>query len=177
LWLRSDVWATLPTRHLIMPKWQIRTQDVILWRYFILGCGSVQFRLTLSCGSFAIAILFLTIATCCQAQHMNVPGVPCNKPSSGAEETNCFVQAYKDSDQELNRTYSQIRRVVGGDELTKLQAAQRLWVKFRDANCAAERELYSGGSAASMVYAACMAADTRQRTAELMTMYGWRLEK
>jgi uncharacterized protein YecT (DUF1311 family) len=108
---------------------------------------------------------------------MNVPGVPCNKPSSGAEETNCFFQAYKEADQELNLTYAQIRKVVSGDELTKLREAQRLWIAFRDANCAAERQLYSGGSAASMVYAACMEADTRQRTAELKTMYGWRLAK
>jgi uncharacterized protein YecT (DUF1311 family) len=137
----------------------------------------MQFRLTVRCGSFAIAILFLTITTCCEAQHMNVPGVPCNKPSSGVEETNCFFQAYKDADQELNRTSAQIRKVIRGDELTRLQTAQRLWVKFRDASCAAERELYSGGSAASMVFAALHGADTRQRTSELKTMYGPRLEK
>ena len=28
-----------------------------------------------------------------------------------------------------------------------------------------------------MVYAACIEADTRQRTAELKTMYGWRWQK
>jgi len=28
-----------------------------------------------------------------------------------------------------------------------------------------------------MVYAACIEADTRQRTAELNTMYGWRVIK
>lgn len=28
-----------------------------------------------------------------------------------------------------------------------------------------------------MVYYACMEADTRQRAAELKTMYGWRIEK
>ncbi|WP_084080130.1 lysozyme inhibitor LprI family protein [Edaphobacter aggregans] len=136
----------------------------------------MQFRPAMCFGLFICAFLTLVIAHC-QAQHMNVPGVPCDKPSSGAEETACFFRAYKEADQELNRTLALIRTVVDGDELTKLRAAQNLWIKFRDANCAAERELYSGGSAASMVYAACMEADTRQRTAELKTMYGWRLEK
>jgi hypothetical protein len=28
-----------------------------------------------------------------------------------------------------------------------------------------------------MVYAACVEADTRQRTSDLKAMYGWRLEK
>ena len=123
-----------------------------------------------------LAILLLATISC-EAQHMNVPGVPCNKPLSGAEETKCFFKAYKEADQELNRIYAQIRKILGGHELTKLREAQRLWIAYRDANCAAERELYSGGSATSMVYAACMEADTRQRTAELKTIYGWRLEK
>ena len=58
-----------------------------------------------------------------------------------------------------------------------MQEAQRLWLKFRDANCSAERNMYGSGTAASMVYAACIEADTRQRTAELKTMYGWRWQK
>ena len=49
--------------------------------------------------------------------------------------------------------------------------------QIRDANCAAERELYDGGTAAPMVYQACLGTDTRQRAAELNVMYGWRLEK
>jgi uncharacterized protein YecT (DUF1311 family) len=109
---------------------------------------------------------------------MNAPGASCNVPSTGAEETNCFLQAYKTADQDLNRTYDRIRKFLGDDEGgKKLLAAQRLWLQFRGANCAAERELYSGGSAAPMVYYACMEADTRQRTAELKTMYDWLLNK
>ena len=67
--------------------------------------------------------------------------------------------------------------MLGPDEQKDLQSAQRLWLKFRDANCAAERHLYEGGSAAQMVYAACMEADTRGRTAEIEKMYGWRMVK
>jgi uncharacterized protein YecT (DUF1311 family) len=58
-----------------------------------------------------------------------------------------------------------------------LQVTQRLWVQFRDANCSAEYSLYGGGSAGPTARAACIEAVTRQRTAELKTMYGWVLDK
>jgi uncharacterized protein YecT (DUF1311 family) len=94
-----------------------------------------------------------------------------------AEQTRCFIKEAQDADRELNVSYNKILNALAPADRDKLQIAQRLWVRFRDANCAAERELYDGGSAAPMVHAACLAADTRQRTAELNLMYGWRVEK
>ncbi len=111
------------------------------------------------------------------AQHMNAPDSPCKGPASNAEMTACFISASKTADERLNRIYRRIREVLSADEQQEMQAAQRLWLKFRDANCSAERDLYAGGSAAPMVYAACVEADTRQRTNDLKVMYGWRLEK
>lgn len=111
------------------------------------------------------------------AQHMNAPDSPCKSPASNAEMTACFISASKTADERLNKTYNRIREVLSADEQRDLQAAQRLWLGFRDANCSAERNLYAGGSAAPMVYAACVEADTRQRTSDLKAMYGWRLEK
>ena len=108
---------------------------------------------------------------------MNAKDGPCQAPATGAEETACFYAASKKSDTELNALYRRIQTVVGGDELAKLKTAQRLWIQFRDANCNAEHELYSGGSAAPMVQLACMEAVTRHRTEELKVMYAWRLEK
>jgi uncharacterized protein YecT (DUF1311 family) len=78
---------------------------------------------------------------------------------------------------ELTLLYNKIRQILSPTEQRQLQAAQRLGIKFRDANCAAERDLYGVGSAARMAYEACLGADTRQRTAELNVIYGWRLEK
>lgn len=77
----------------------------------------------------------------------------------------------------MNRTYEPERKGLSAEDRKSLQITQRLWLRFWDANCAAERDLYSGGSAASMVYAACVEADTRWRTEELKTMYDWRIEK
>jgi uncharacterized protein YecT (DUF1311 family) len=91
--------------------------------------------------------------------------------------TQCFVLEAQRADMELNLLYNTIRQILAPNERRQLQAAQRLWVQFRDANCAAERALYGVGSAARMAHEACLGADTRQRTAELNVMYGWRLEK
>lgn len=125
----------------------------------------------------------LLLATCflfskpSPAQHMNAGDAPCRGPASTHEQTQCFVAASKAADQRLNRIYSRVREVVSPDEQKDLQQAQRLWLSFRGANCSAERNLYGSGTGAPMVYAACVEADTRQRTDELKTMYGWRLEK
>jgi uncharacterized protein YecT (DUF1311 family) len=108
---------------------------------------------------------------------MNAKDGPCLHAGSGSEMTACFYDASKKSDDELNQIYRRVLTVVDGDELVKLKFAQRLWMQFRDANCSAEFELYSGGSAAPMVKLACLEAVTRHRTEELKVMYGWRLEK
>lgn len=111
------------------------------------------------------------------AQHMNAADAPCQSPASNAETTRCFIDASHAADKNLNQVYARVGEVLEPDEQKDLQVAQRLWLKFRDANCAAERNLYGRGTAAPTVYAACIEADTRQRAAELRTMYGWRVKK
>jgi uncharacterized protein YecT (DUF1311 family) len=130
----------------------------------------IQIRLFFLAGS-------LSFASYSMGQHMNAKDAPCQGPSSNAKETQCFISASRNADTDMNQTYERIRKVLAAEEQEQLQSAQRLWLKFRDANCAAERDLYGGGTAAPMAYAACIEADTRQRTAELNTMYGWRLIK
>jgi uncharacterized protein YecT (DUF1311 family) len=118
----------------------------------------------------------LTSGRSALAQHMNAIGVLC-QTGPESERTRCFISEARVADGELNAFYGRLRKVLTPADLSKLRTAQRLWIQYRDANCAAEREPYDGGSAAPMVYAACVVADTRQRSAELNTMYGWRLEK
>lgn len=122
-----------------------------------------------------VGCLFLTGNSL--AQHMNAADAPCRDAGSNAEVIQCFITASHAADKQLNEAYARVREVLTPDEQEQLQEAQRLWLKFRDANCTAERSLYGRGTAAPMVYAACIEADTRQRTSELNTMYGWRVEK
>jgi uncharacterized protein YecT (DUF1311 family) len=123
-------------------------------------------------------LALLTIALCSAshvpilAQHMNAADAPCHGGTT-LDGTNCFYAAAKKADAELNNVYRHITAKLAPSERAMLQTAQRRWVSYREANCTAEREVYEGGSASSMVYAACLEADTRQRTKELKMMYDW----
>jgi uncharacterized protein YecT (DUF1311 family) len=116
---------------------------------------------------------FLCSGAIARAQHMNSPGAPCRNVAVTLAIENCFDKAYRAADSELNQRYSQISKVLQPDDLERLEAAQRLWIQFRDATCTAESDLYSGGTASAPAYAACREELTRQRAAELKTIYGW----
>jgi uncharacterized protein YecT (DUF1311 family) len=126
---------------------------------------------------FRFWLLWLAVFVCCnsnaRAQHMNSADAPCRKALITVAMENCFDRAYKAADSTLNQRYSQISKVLQPDDLQRLKAAQHLWIQFRDATCTAESHLYNGGTAAAPAYSACLEEVTRQRTADLETIYGW----
>jgi len=111
------------------------------------------------------------------AQHMNVPGVPCHKPSTTADEASCFAKALEAADVEMNGVSARIRSVLNPNEREELLEAQRAWLKYRDLTCTAEYHRYSGGTGGPVTRFACLSAVTQERVATLKTTYGWRLEK
>ncbi len=122
------------------------------------------------------ALVFIGTAEC-QAQHMNAPNAPCRNAGLNSAITQCFLQESRKANDHLNALYGKIINALDRDEAQQLKVVQRIWLQFREANCEAERRLYAGGSAAPTAHAACVAADTEERTEELQTMYSWRLEK
>jgi uncharacterized protein YecT (DUF1311 family) len=108
---------------------------------------------------------------------MNDPRVPCNKPSSTAEEASCFQRAAEAADNEMNSIYARVRSVLQPDERNNLTEAQRAWLKYRDLICTAEYKLYDGGTGGPVTRLACLAAVTQERAATLKITYGWRIEK
>lgn len=123
-----------------------------------------------------LLLLAACICSCslAKAQHMNAAGAPCQKTSGVVPALdNCFARMYKAADSQLNQVYEQIRQGLAPDQQQQLLAAQRLWIQFRDATCKAESDLYKGGSEASPAYTACLEEETRQRTADLKTIYDW----
>jgi uncharacterized protein YecT (DUF1311 family) len=121
---------------------------------------------------------FAALAPASRGQHMNAPDGPCrNAGSSTAEQAQCFAMAYQEADKKLNEVYGRVLKTLAPDDQQALAAAERLWIQFRDANCAVEHGLYKGGSAAPMVLTACLEALTRQRGEDLMTMLGYRLPR
>jgi uncharacterized protein YecT (DUF1311 family) len=111
------------------------------------------------------------------AQHMNAKDSPCQTAGSGADETRCFLSAAEKADVKIGQMLTRIRHVINPSEQKDLKIAQDKWAQFREANCSAERGLYDGGSAAPMVYYACLEAAARQRLTDLETIYSGRLTK
>ena len=129
--------------------------------------------ITLARAGLLLLAIFVCYDSDAKAQHMNFAGAPCRNVSITVAMENCFDQAYKTADSTLNQKYSQISKVLQPDDLQRLKAAQRLWIQFRDATCTAESHLYNGGTASAPAYSACLEEVTRQRAADLETIYGW----
>jgi uncharacterized protein YecT (DUF1311 family) len=119
----------------------------------------------------------LVAITPCRAQHMNENDSPCAEVVVTSDLVDCLSKARTSSDSELNSLYQNIQKKLDASEARHLTEAQRLWIKYRDANCSAERELYGRGTAAFPAYLGCLEAMTRARTKELQVTYTVRLKK
>ena len=97
-----------------------------------------------------------------RAQHMNEKDSPCADVVVTVDLANCLARARDVADAELNGIYKRLRDKLDTADGQRLVAAQRLWIQYRDANCAAERDLYEGGTASHPAYLACLEAMTRR---------------
>ncbi|SIT09747.1 lysozyme inhibitor LprI family protein [Achromobacter sp. MFA1 R4] len=111
---------------------------------------------------FAAAALVLTAGA--QAQV-----IKCDQASTQTDLSLCADQAYRKSDADLNAAYRDVmaRLVDNKDATTRLQAAQKAWLFFRDAECAFSSSGVTGGSAYPMVLSMCLDKLTQARTKEL----------
>jgi uncharacterized protein YecT (DUF1311 family) len=91
----------------------------------------------------------------------------CDDARTQAEMNLCAARQHRAADAEMNRAYSRLRAAVDAEERAALLAAQRAWLRFRDAHCAYEAAGVRGGSMEPMVHSGCLAAVTRERTRQL----------
>ncbi len=129
----------------------------------------------LAAASVVVAVSLLT-STPARAQHMNEKDSPCAGIGGTADLVDCLSKAKDSSDAKLNSLYKNLRTRLDPRDADRLTATQRLWIRYRDANCSAERELYDGGTAAWPAYLACFEAMTRMRTMELEVTYAVKLK-
>ncbi|MGA9997035.1 MAG: lysozyme inhibitor LprI family protein [Pyrinomonadaceae bacterium] len=95
---------------------------------------------------------------------------PCKDPMSQVEFNFCARRKYEQADAGMNKVYKQLMLGLAGyksDNQQKLQEAQTLWLKYRDANCASEASVYEGGTIRPTVYYSCLASVTQERTKRL----------
>ena len=112
----------------------------------------------------AVSAAALLLAAGAQAQVLK-----CDQASTQTDMNLCADQAYRKSDADLNAAYRDVmaRLVDNKDATTRLQAAQKAWLFFRDAECAFSSSGVTGGSAYPMVLSMCLDKLTQARTKEL----------
>lgn len=103
--------------------------------------------------------------------------VDCTNAQTQQEMNACAEQDWMDADADLNAAYGEAIAIMQlyDEDLPKsekgaeanLRAAQRAWVTFRDAACAAEGYAMHGGSAEPLLIYGCRARLTQQRAVEL----------
>ena len=90
---------------------------------------------------------------------------PCGKKTSTLAVVECVQAKTNAADQRLNAAYKALQAQVDPAQRQPLLAAQRLWVQYRDANCA----FYGtrDGSIRQVQAAECLRSMTEDRAREL----------
>lgn len=100
-------------------------------------------------------------------QPLNIK-VDCRNPRTQFDLNFCAAEAAKSADRQLNQTYQRaIAKFKGTSQASQLVTAQSQWIKFRDADCAFERDRFKGGTIAPLIHAQCLTRLTQQRTKDL----------
>jgi uncharacterized protein YecT (DUF1311 family) len=116
-------------------------------------------------------MIWLAILLMAQADHEPLPPYP---PDTVCAETTtrqlseCLQKQTTVWNERLNTEYAKALAHLDTAELPALREAQRLWVKYREANC----EMYAqhGGTVAELLWAGCLLEMTKQRAVELRNM-------
>ncbi len=90
---------------------------------------------------------------------------PCGDRSNTADIVDCIEAKTKVWDERLNKAYKDLPQRLDAGQLGPLKEAQRLWLKFRDANCG----FYDSqeGTIRQIQAAECMRSMTKDRALEL----------
>jgi uncharacterized protein YecT (DUF1311 family) len=106
-------------------------------------------------------------------ERTRLPDAPCHSAGSVNHMTQCLIFEARKNDRELERMSRALSRALKPEEARAFDTAQTRWYPFREANCVAERDLYTELSTSSLAYAACAEALTRQRVEDLKIIYAW----
>ena len=99
---------------------------------------------------------------------LSKPYSDCMDRFTGTTEgmVNCMAAETKRQDTKLNQAYQAALALQTPERKTQLQAAQRLWLQFRDANCGFYLDP-KGGTLARLSGNDCIMTSTAQRAKEL----------
>jgi len=94
--------------------------------------------------------------------------IDCSKAMNQNDMNICADKDYQASDKKLNAVYAKVMAALGDENYkTKLKAAERAWVAYRDTECTFETAENEGGSIHPLVYSGCLTKLTNARTKDL----------
>ena len=121
----------------------------------------------------ALACLLAGISPAAQADDSDYSGAyrSCMETAAGvtASMIDCIAVELQRQDQRLNTAYRQLQDTLKPARRKQLQAVQRLWLPFRDAQCRFVADP-GGGTAARVAGNACMLEMTADRARALEHM-------
>lgn len=94
----------------------------------------------------------------------------CDRSDDSQQMMNiCAGEDYQAADARLNQAYQDLISSDDADGKRLLQAAQRAWIAFRDAECAHSTAASAGGSIHAMEVSQCLTRLTNERIKQLAT--------
>lgn len=121
--------------------------------------------------SLAASLLLLAVCGTASAAD-NAALTKCmNTANTTADMVNCNAKETKVQDKRLNTAYKTALAAQQGARKQQLQDVQRLWIKYRDANCAFAGSA-TGGSIDQVNGAGCVLDMTQTRAQELENLVG-----
>ena len=116
----------------------------------------------------AIAITTLSLNAYAAEDGYSATYTTCMDASGGVtmDMLNCMSSEIKQHDSRLNQAYKAAMQALDKGQQTQLRDVQRLWIKFRDADCALLGSL-TGGTIDSVNRASCFLDMTKKRADDL----------
>ncbi|TPN00430.1 lysozyme inhibitor LprI family protein [Mesorhizobium sp. B2-3-3] len=112
--------------------------------------------------TFLYACLIVLAATA------TVRAQECDRSDDSQQMMNiCAGEDYQAADARLNKAYQDLIGSDDADDKRLLQAAQRAWIAFRDAECAHITVASQGGSIHAMEVSQCLTRLTNERIKQL----------
>lgn len=119
----------------------------------------------------------LALSACCALWTLPAHAADaCAAATTTPEVEACAERAFKVADARLNQAFQTLLQAVpdtsdagpaGESPRAALVKAQRRWIAFRDADCAAKFALYAGGTVRGTIMWTCQRERTEQRVQEL----------
>ena len=118
--------------------------------------------------AFSVLLLAFTHPTLSGEAQLSQQYSTCmNQPdSTTVSMIDCMAAETKQQDARLNKAYKELMGTLSAERKKDLRTAQRLWIKYRDANCSFYYDP-NGGSMARISANDCIMNSTAERAKEL----------